>query len=207
MTNWEQAAGLILPDLVDCPWELARDRLINASREFYTRSLAWRSDIDPFPLQANVDTYDAVDTLRSEVVRVLECWVDNQEIEPLTADQFTAERARGPAAGPPEYMSVIGNQFVLLPSPTTDGALCRVSVALRPSFKAVGLDDTLWAQHIEAIVDGAKARLYMSQGKPYTDATLGLESKQRFEDRISTEYWMRARSRARGRGRVRGHFY
>jgi hypothetical protein len=207
MIRWESAADLILPRVVDCPWPMARQELALAAREFYSKSLAWRYDMPAFPVQAGLSEYDAVDQLDAEVVRVLSGWIDRDELTPLTADELLAHRARGETGGPPKYVSYVDDSLTLLPAPSQGGAACRVSIALRPTLSTKGLPNQLWADHIVDIVEGARARLHLTQGKPYSDTTLGIEAKTRFDDAVLTEYWKRAKNSTRGRGRVKAYFY
>ncbi len=206
MKLWRDAAPLILPDLNDCPWEMAQSRLLLAAREFYSRSGAWRYSLEPFVTQANVFEYDAVDFNGAEVVRVLSAWHGSDPLEPLDADTRQMEEANPSTSGTPSKIGYENQAIYLYPTPGEGGVAVRVDVMLQPALDATGLQDWMWSEHIEAIVKGAKARLYATQGKPYTDLTMASLMGQEFKDEISRAYWLTSRASGRGRGRVRAHF-
>lgn len=207
MKLWRDAAAMILPDLNDCPWEMAQNRLLLTARDFYTRSLAWRHSLEPFLTQAGVDEYDAVDFSGAEVVRVFDAWYGSQPLDPMTADQGQENAADAATSGVPTKISYSDQALYLSPTPAEGGVLVRADVALRPTLAATGLSDSLWALHIEAIVDGAKARLFSAQGKPYTDPNAGTEARFRFEAVIAREYWRTVKASSRGRGRTRAKMF
>ncbi|MFN8760251.1 MAG: hypothetical protein ACK5XA_15760 [Tagaea sp.] len=208
MIRWNKAVDLLLPELTDCPWPMAESRLILAAREFFTKSGAWRHDLEPFYSYAGIGEYEAMDIPDAEIVRVVLAFFDGNEIEPVTADQWAAIEAKPPyTAGPPKFISYSDELLLVSPAPQDDGKEMRATVTLRPPLNAKGLEDQLWNDYIEAIVEGAKARLYLSQGKPYTETTLAAAASSKFKDAIRTAQWKVAKGQTRGRGRVRAHFF
>lgn len=205
MKAWDAAASLVLPDLNDCPWPMARSRLVLAAREFYTRSLAWRHEVEPFDTQPEVAEYDVVDLAGVEVVKLLEAWFGEHALEPLSADRIVEERAGLRHSGTPDMIALAGCTVTLMPTPGDNVMPVRLSVALRPPLDAAGLSDALWAQHIETIAQGAKALLFAAQGKPYSDPSAASKARFEFDAGISREYWRTTKARSRGRGRVRMH--
>lgn len=208
MIRWNKAADLLLPELTDCPWPMAENRLILAAREFFTKSGAWRHTLEPFYSYANINEYEAADIPDAEIVRLILGFYDGRELDPLTPDQWERVSAdQGEVVGQPKYMSYSDELILVHPAPGSDGKEMRATVTLRPQLNAKGLEDQLWNDYIEVIVEGAKQRLYLSQGKPYTEPKLAAAAGARFKEGLKSAQWKIAKGQTRGRGRVKAHFF
>ena len=208
MKPWEDAADLLLPDVRDCPWAMARSRLILAAREFFARSGVWTAKLDPIPSQAGVAEYEEiVPTANMEIVRVRECWYGTAEVQPLLPNQFFDREIEHTETGVPEYMTVDADVLLLSCAPAESGIDIRVEAIFKPSMVNQGLPDDLWDQHVETIVEGAKALLYRSQAKPYTDLQLAGIARQEFINATGTARERASKGSARAIRRVRGHFF
>lgn len=206
MKPWEDAQDLLLPDLKDCPWPMAQSRLVLAAREFFSRSGTWSATLDPIPSQAGVTEYpEVVPSANMEVVRVRRCFFGTDELTPLTPDEFFS--AVMDPTGMPEYMTVDADVLLLSGAPSESGVSIIVEATFKPSLTNQGLPDDLWAQHIEAIVEGAKSRLYASQAKPYSDLTLAGASRAAFIRLAGIARERASKGSTKARRRVRGTFY
>lgn len=207
MKPWDDARDLILPDVPGCPWEMARSRLILAAREFFSRSGTWSATLDPIPSQLGVAEYpEIVPTANMEIVRIRQCYYGTKELEPLTPDEFFDRQMDAPS-GLPEFMTVDADVLILSGAPTESGVDIVVEATFKPSLANEGLPNDLWDQHIEAIVEGAKARLYKSPKKPYTDLALSADARGAFLRLAGIARTRAAQGSTKARRRVRAHYF
>lgn len=206
---WAEAQSLILPDLKDCPWEMAESRLILAAREFFSRSQAWRGKLDAITSIAGVADYpEIVEQQHVDIVRVLSAYYGDTPIEPLVATDFFEEQREDPGTeARPSFMTVEGDVLYLHRAPLESGVVIHVEATYKPALSATGLPQDLWGQYIEHIAEGAKARLYASQAKPYSDLNLAAAARSVFNREISKAYMRASKGMTRGRRRVQGYFY
>jgi len=206
--KWEAAQDLLLPDLKDCPWPMAQSRLVLSTREFCSRAAIWRVTLDPILSIAGVAEYpDLIESQQMEVIRVLQAFYDRQELTPITPDNFFREKVDRIGSGPPDYMTVEADSIILSPAPGESGKLIEVQATFKPALSATTFPDELWNQYIEGIVEGAKARLYASPSKPYTDLTLAAASRAAFVRAAGIARERASKGSTRARRRIRGTFY
>ena len=208
LVEWNQAQPLILPDLRDCPWEMAQSRLVLAAREFFARSGAWRQELDTTSIQGERDYPELVDLMDAEIVRVKRAFYGTQEIRPMLPTDFFKEVAEDPGTETtPQWMTVVEDTLYLHRAPLESGVLIKAECTFKPALTARGLPADLWNQHIEHIAEGAKARLYASQAKPYTDLNLAAIARDAFNREIGKAMARASRGSTRAARRVRAHFF
>jgi len=208
MTKWIEAQDLILPDVPGCPWEMAKSRLIVAAREFCSLSAAWVETFETASAIGVADYPEIVTGVESEIVRVLECYYGTDEVDPTTpGDMLLRQVEDADVTGPPDHMCVVEDVLTLHPPPGEEGVTIKGRVHLKPSMAATGLPDHVWAQHIEAIVEGAKARLYASPKKPYTDLGMASVSRSAFLAGAGNARERAAKGSTRVARRVRAHYF
>ena len=98
--------------------------------------------------------------------------------------------------GVPEYIGANAMSLMLMPTPATSGML-TMTVALKPSPDADGIDDSIFDEYREAIVHGALARLMLSPKKPYTNMQLAQYHYQLFAIRVADAGMRAARGHTR----------
>ena len=206
MKPWEDAQDLLLPDLKDCPWPMAQSRLVLAAREFFSRSGTWSATLDPIPSQAGVTEYpEVVPSSNMEVVRVRRCFFGTDELTPLTPDEFFS--AVMDPTGMPEYMTVDADVLLLSGAPRESGVPIIVEATFKPSLSSTTFPTELWDQYGEGIAEGAKARLYKSPGKPYTDLNMAAVATDAFNVACGKARVRVDRGMTTARTRVRSRFF
>ena len=206
--KWDDAADLILPDVKDCPWPMAKSRLILAAREFCSRASVWRVALDPILSVAEVADYpDLIESSQMEVVRVLRAYYGGVKLSPLGPGQFFEQLADPVRSGPPEYMTIDGSAIVLHPAPMDDDVQILVEATFKPSLTSTTFPTPLWNQYGEGIAEGAKARLYKSPGKPYTDLNMAAVATDAFNVACGKARVRVDRGMTTARSRVRSRFF
>jgi len=112
-----------------------------------------------------------------------------------------------PGSGVPEYITVDADVLILSGAPSESDVPIVVDATFKPSLANEGLPDDLWDQHIEAIVEGAKARLYKSPKKPYADLSLSAEARDTFVRAMGVARARASSGSTKVKRRVRAHFF
>lgn len=205
---WEDADALILPDLKDCPWAMAKSRLILAAREFCSRAAVWRVQLEPFDSIADTEEYpDLIESSQVELVRVLSAYYGMDLLTPRVPTDFFALRVENGLSGVPQDMTIEGESVMLHPVPMESGVPIRVEATFKPSINATGFPSHLWDQYIEHIAEGAKARLYASQAKPYSDLQLAAVARENFNRGIGAAQVRSSKAKTAAVQRVRGRYF
>jgi hypothetical protein len=194
----------VLPEVPGCP-EMTVDLALKSSIiEFCEKSLILQRDHDPLTVVAGVVDYDFEPPTGSLVVKIMKAWYKSKELKPVAPDEVDkAELYNRSFSGAdtnqqePQYILQKDERtFSLYPVPDTNAAnALTMRVAYKPTRVATAFEDVLFEDYAEVIAHGAKARLFMSPGKTYTNPQLAVAAMDQFGRGVNT-----ARQRA-----VRGH--
>jgi hypothetical protein len=194
----------VLPDVPGCP-EISVDLALRSSLiEFCEKSLILQRDHDPLTVVAGVVDYDFEPPTGNLVVKIMKAWYKTKELQPVAPDEIdkselynrTFEGASTDGAEPKYILQKDERTFSLFPIPKDNAAnALTMRVAYKPTRTTTTVDDVLFEDYAEVIAHGAKARLFMSPGKTYTNPQLAVAAMDQFGRGVNT-----ARQRA-----VRGH--
>lgn len=153
-----------------CSEPLAEQALLDSAIDFCERSCAIRYTADPIPVEEGVTDYVLwAPTNDQTVTRVLKVFLDDHPIEAVMAEKRT------PVPDSPAYPSgytIIEDDLGLTIrlNQIPDKAYTLVAeLALRPTKTARHLDDQLYLNWMDAVVNGALARLYAVPGQPFSN--------------------------------------
>jgi len=167
--TWAQAEGLVAVDLPGAAWPTVEDSLRTVARDYFNRTQAWRATLDPQLSAVGVFEYDAVEETGAEPIKILTATYDKTPLRPLTTREFMLERAQAAGNGNPEFVSFNGESLLVWPPAIVAGRQILVEVAFRPSLNAKGLPDEVWNEHIDALIEGTKAKIKVMKDMPFTD--------------------------------------
>lgn len=171
----------ILPRTPGVVRSVAKREFLNAAREFYRESGAWREIIESSFLAVSDYTYTVVpENSESEVFQVLSVEVNGL---PLTAK---SERPFGdrPTGTPTLWYPTAPDSFEVWPEPDQYDDNIRVRVALLPTDTATTLPDVSYTRHYDALLDGVLSRLYGHPAKPYSNPDIATYHLNRFRNAI-----------------------
>lgn len=196
----------VLTDLPDCSPDVALIAIRNTVIEFCQKSLIYQITLDPLSLIYNVDTYDLDAPNGYRVHKVMKAWYRGVELEPLAPDDL---------AKPDTYNTIINNYtptksppqgylqrdfdtvtFTPIPDQAYPNAI-TMRVALVPLRNSTSIDSFIYELFGEAIACGAKARLQISPGKPYTNPDAAAINQQRFVGAVNDARQRAARGNTR----------
>lgn len=194
----------VMPDVPGCTLDIAKHAIKNACIEFCEKSLILQRDYDPVTVVAGVVDYDIEPPTGSLVTRIMRAWYKTTELIALAPDAienaevynrlFTG--ANTDRQDPKYILQKDERTYSLYPIPVSTVAnALTMRVAYKPSRSSTTVDDVVYEDYSEAIAAGAKARLMMSPGKPYTNPQLAGAHMEIFRQAVNI-----ARQRA-----IRGH--
>ena len=196
----------VLPEVPGCPSDVALRAIRHTVIEFCEKSLINQVTQDPITLRANLADYDLDAPTGFRVQKVMRAWFGGQELEPVAPDDIVGPDIYNPKIGnytastaPPkaytqkDFSSV---SFLPIPNQTYPNSI-TMRVALVPLRDSTQFDDFLYEQWGEYIACGAKARLMLNPGKPYSNPDSAAVNQARYTTALND-----ARQRAI-RGNVR----
>lgn len=164
----------VLPDVNGCPDPSAINAVRNAAIEFCTRGNVWKVEMEIFQTESGVIAYDLDSPVNgARIIQVMAAFLDGMEIKPRTEDSLDA--------GMPGWRTIAGKPtFFFQPTPelislasVPDGTYTVSGiVALCPTRKAGGIERFIYEQYLDVIASGAKARLMMMPGVPWSNPEL-----------------------------------
>jgi hypothetical protein len=204
MQAWASWFPDLLPHVPGCPQVLAEHELRRAAQVLMRRTRAWQVDVPAVAVVAGQATVSVAPTSAElELVRVEAVWFDGKPLEPTTAevlDALYADDWRAHTGTPSKYIQMVPGEIRLYPVPVADavtGLSVRLSVA--PSETAAGLPDDIALRFRDDVQVGAKARLMLYPGRPWTNPELAAVYGQAFDSLVGTATAAAARSYAQAR--------
>lgn len=191
VVNLESLYDDVLPFTPGATAQIALYYIRLAAREFCTRTRAWNFITDPLDVVAGEALVDSESIVScAEPVSILQVWYKDADLPPMGdaayhtgmfTEQATPQRWIG-------MLNAIG--ITLWPTPATseDGAI-KMRIALRPIRTASQIDADLYAQWHPVIAEGAKARMFLTPKKPYSDATMAKLARAEFMRGVADARW------------------
>lgn len=190
MKNYDVFYPEVLPEVPGCPPALALQAIRNTVIEFCEKSLIHQVTQDPLTLLANISDYDLdAPSKQQRVQKIMRVWFKGVEIGPVAPDDVMTPEVY--AANIPGYTPVKGPaqgytqkdfgtvSFLPIPDQRYVNAI-TMRVALVPTRDSTSFEDFLFEQWGEFIACGAKARLMLNPGKPYTNIEAATVNQGRY---------------------------
>lgn len=193
MKTYEQFLDEVMPHVPGCPNAIAINAIRNAAIEFCEKSLVVQRDHELVSVVRNVADYDLEAPTGQVVAKIMRAWFQATPLMPIAPDEVgsirvynaRAEGADGP--GDPRYIIQKNDTtFSLYPVPKENKPLSIfMRVAMKPSRASTQVEDVLFEDYLETIAAGARARLMLMPGKPYTSPELALANKTLFDQGVN----------------------
>jgi hypothetical protein len=203
-----------LPDLPGCPVELAIQQIRHAAIEWCAETRCWPYEVPAINAVTGTHTYTLTTPTDARVSEILWVWYGGPAgqnvriLYPKATDALASQYQdwRNLANGYPQWITTLGvdvDQVRLVPPPRVMASeTLRPLVTLKPTLDATTIDDKIHQEYVEWIAMGAKARLMLKPGKPYTSVELGTALMQQFKDKLNETYNDYQRSLVRDHGIV-----
>lgn len=179
MTPWSEFFDMVSPDVPGCPLPMQEIALRQAAIVFCERSLAWEYEHPDIPVIVGVDEYTFIPPGGAVVHAIMYARFNDQDIYcDVRPDDISIWDWRH-QTGTPQYVFSNANSVMLVPTPNVAGTL-KMTVVLKPSPNASGVDDDIYNEYRTAIVHGALETLMFSPKKPYSNPGMAQVHGQQF---------------------------
>lgn len=199
MVDISQFLSRLLPQVPGCSEPLAYQSILDSAIEFCEKSLVIRQNLDAFFTVDGRSVYDLDPPTSSHAIaRVISVQLDNKPLHGLFEEDVPN---LGDSSGEPTlfHTTRIDNEFVLNLYPIPDERQrVTVHVALKPTRSATQVDDDLFNNWSEVVVEGAIARIARIPNQPFSDVNYAFAMANSAKEKTC-----RARVEAY-HGRVRG---
>lgn len=178
----------VMPHVPGCTNEMALHEIKNTVIDFCEKSMILQRDHDPVTILKGQTDYDLEPPTGYLVTKIMKAWYKTKELTPLAPDQVSRPEyynsgfvgADKGVSDPRNIIQKDERTYTLHPIPMESASnALTMRIALKPSRASTTIDDVIFEDYAEVIGAGAKARLMISPGKPYSNpqgavALLGL---------------------------------
>lgn len=190
MKNYNAFFPDVLPEVPGCPADLAIREIRNTVIEFCEKSLIHQITLDPITLRANLTDYFLDAPTGHRVHKIMKVWFKGKPLDPLAPDEINNpdpynQREQGgytPTKSEPRgytQKDFDAITFDPIPDQTYTNAV-TMRVALAPLRDSEEFESLLYEQWGEYIACGAKSRLMLKPGKPYTNPEAATVNQARY---------------------------
>lgn len=183
-TKYSDLLPEVLPWLSADPSDPVTENAIkHAAIEFCDSSWVWRVIADPIDIVAGEAFYDLEPPTGADVSSVLNVQVADQPIDQKSIDWLnTNTPGWRTTPGTPRYFTQVDSEQLILANlpDTSISQGLTMTLALAPSLTSTSIPKWLASQFLDAIVQGALARLMMMPDKPWTAFKSGLDNRDGF---------------------------
>ena len=186
---WETWLPDLLPHLPGCPVLIVIHELRRAAQAFFARTRSWNITLDAVPVIAGTTELIIVPADTTiDLVRVSELWYDGKQIYLETADTMAGlygDNWQLHTGTPSRFIQETPGQVRLYPIPETDATSGLVArIAAMPSDTAIEIADNIAVLYQDELTIGAKSRLMLYPGKPWSNPDLGIKNQNDFNAAI-----------------------
>ena len=198
MTTWVDLQDALLADIPGCSYATGAAALRNAAREFCRKSLAWRETLAPMELAADIQMHGFALSTELEFIKLTGAKLDGREIDALLPHQV--------GHGNSGVAVLNTEKFRVYPAPS-DGQSIELTVAVSPSMTATGIPNWIASTYSDAIMYGARARLFGAPNQPYSDRIVAELAEAKFKEEIGRAITATAKAYSNAPLRVRPHYF
>ena len=201
--TWATWLPDLLPQLPECPNIVAEHEVRRAAQVFFEKTLAWSVTLDAESVGAGEYEVELAANTGQEIVRVNQAWYDGRLLAAQSSDTLSdqfAENWQIHIGEPSSFVQETPGVVRLYPIPSSDSATGLVArVAVKPGESSSGIPDELAIKYRDAITAGAKGRLMLYVGKPWSNPDFGTKHESEFLAVISQANLAAATSSGRSR--------
>ena len=185
MAVWSDFYPGLTSSVSGCPEPMLDFALRKAAAEFFRRTRAWTIWLAPVTTLALTRDYALTLPAGSDVVRIERAAINGSVIEILGYRDLQLD----PSLHAPgeNGVTTLDRKLITLGMDYPAGSSLEIQVALMPSKAALGITDVQFDHYSDDIAQGAKARLMLMPGQPFSNPNLGVLAKELFEHAVATK--------------------
>jgi hypothetical protein len=193
----------VSPHVAGASDALIDQAVLDTCIDFCERTLVVKRMLDTFPTVAGKREYDIDGPSQQSVAKVMRMWADDVELDAMAEDMADHDNfVTGTQRARPRFFNET-DPGVIAFLPTPDAAYSiNTRVALKPTRSATQVEDQLFDDWVEAIVDGALARLHMVAGTEFFSPTSSQFRAASYRAGVNNALIQATRGRTRAQLRV-----
>jgi hypothetical protein len=163
--------------------------LAAVAKDFCSRTLVWTVTQPGVPLREGVSEYDIEGVPDATIAELTDVWTPRRRLMAKTQAglDLVLPDWQTAAAASPDYYSVGSDHklLVIYPKPlNAQRALLTMRVRYTPTRTAQVLPDFLVEEHLDALVDGCKARMFKQVNVPWSNPPAAMAASTAYEDAV-----------------------
>jgi hypothetical protein len=162
MKTWSSFYSDVLPYVSGCPNPVMDHALRRAAQEFFSRAHVWRVWLETV-MTHGLTEYDLPLEQHSELVKIERATLNGRTIHIIAREMIPADWQTNRSGFCDSIFTADRKLITMLPG-ASDGETLRIEAVLKPSNASAGVLDDHFDNYVEAISNGAKARLMMLPG-------------------------------------------
>jgi hypothetical protein len=198
--NLDAFKPFVATEVIGCPDPLISQSLLMACAEFLRASMGWTVTLSPIALVDGQRDYQVPVPLDANLVAVRDVWVGARRLD--AAPMATLRAYLIEESSEPTFYNMAADRGTLSVYPMPNGVTSQtlvLRVAYTPMPSASELPDFVWQNYLDVVASGAKARLMMMPGVPWTNPQLGAYYRQIFDAAVVDARIEEMHDRAPGR--------
>lgn len=173
------------------PDELLRQAIVQAAKDFCSRTHAWSQITDPIDLIDGQADYDLDFPFGASPITVDAVWCGGREMRAVTMAQISDVLPdwRTAESNVPQFYNMAHSlsSIRVFATPKDPADSLVLSIVYEPTLAATTLPDFLLDGNGEAIATGAKGRLMLMHNKQWSNAPIGAAYRDAFDNMIVDE--------------------
>ena len=209
MKLWSSWYPDLAPHVPGCPNILMDHELRRSAQAFFEGTKAWIIDrAAPIPVLAGqAEVPNVTGDPELDLIEVRAAYYDGKRMDPVVSETLDARFSDDWSLhqGTPEhFMELQAGVLRIYPRPLADALTgIKLRMVVAPSDTATGLPDEIANRYQDAIHLGARARLMLMVGKPWSNERMGSAYATAFASLLDTAHAKAARGNVRARMRTR----
>jgi len=188
--NFDTLVQRLVTNVPGCPFPVIEKYIRDAAIEVCEETLAWKYQQPPIRLTPGLHNYPYEPPNNAEVHAFIHVALNGTKIIPCTFEDIYDQYPDWPNHDPehlsrPQFIVHLdADQFGMAPVPDDEENYdLSMMVALKPLRTAAGMDESVFDEIENAVMDGALGYLYMLPDKSWTDMKLAEFHKRQFSYR------------------------
>lgn len=180
-TTWDTIIPLLSPDLPGCPDATLKTALAAVAADFCARTHIWRETLDRQYTIPNIAEYD----IEGDAVIEAPLWVVCNDHTLTHTDARLVNKEDMSSKGEPSMFWVVNDRAIRLFFIPDKKMTLDVTVALKPSRSATGVEDWIYETWADALVSGAIWRLAKVPGKLWSSPEMATAHRLMYEQAVT----------------------
>lgn len=179
-------APWVQPEVPGCPLFTLERAVREAAIDLCQRTDVWKADPQQFQILPETIDYELPQETGAEVAHVLDLQRDGQSLIKLgSVAEVYQKIGNDGSRETPMWYSASDNTGIVVARRPKDAEILMLFLSLKPDAAATSIPDTIGREYRDTLACGARAKLLLMNGQPWSNAQLGLLNQQLFDRKVA----------------------